>query len=1407
MLGIKSIAKTLFPTFIASSLLLLSTLSPVVTANNSKEPQASPSILLVSGSHSNGQKTALLQAGAQDYGFTIAVTRAADIKNLSDRQTAFVEHSLVIFDGVSSRDNAASFAEFIPLVKGSSQAFMAMKFEPDYLHNLSAESAKTISAYYDNGGKKNIDRLLSYFRYRILDGNQQQAILPPVVYPQQGIYHPDYNGLIFETREAYNDWLTKKKQALSANKPTVGILMQRASIEVMETGVIDATIAKIEASGAQVIPFFFELSPFAAQYGQLIQEQDNTLVDVIINFRMIHWANKRKKEFEQFGVPVMQALTYFDGGQQVWENDIQGISPGMTPFVLVLPESSGVINPLTVSAVKGGTSGRGEENDEPVEIEVIDYQVDHMVNRALAMVSLKYKANNDKKIAVMVWGGEDMGASFLNVPDSLHTLAHRLHSEGYDIAPYEHDFYSDRAKAILEPFFRDDRLGEKMDELVAEGLADLLPLDDYFKWFNRLPIHITQPIMDYWGHPKNSFMAMEKDGEHYLLMPRIQNGNMVVLRQPPRADDKEQAERIYHDKTVPINHFYLAGYYYAREYWASDAIVHLGTHGSQEYLYGKERVPSIYDDSNLAVWDTPILYPFIVDDVGEAMQSKRRGSATIISHMTPPFAAAGLQGELADIHNLMHEYKALDEGGVKVKTAQMIIDTCYEHNICDDMGLTREVIAADYGAFLTQLHDYMNELSGLSQPLGLHSYGELARPELVISTLSQMLGTEFLSAAAEFETRAYQAEVHDGNHEHGNHDQHNHDTDQQNHQHDDDSDHGFHETQSELEQLAGFKTVRDYVVAAVNAEVDAKDSDHHTDAHHHDNVPDNEHSHDHSNEHDHSHNAPIPIEKLSEDLQAWVTTGQDYYRNMRGIKELDNTVAFLRGEYIPVTTGGDPLRHPDSLPTGFNLYGFDPSRVPTKAAYEQGTELVEQIIIDYYNDNGRYPDKLAFSLWSIETMRQYGVLEAQALRAMGMRPVWSRDGRVVDSEIIPYAELKRPRVDIVLSSTGLYRDAFPNIMQYLARAIEKIAALKEENNNIWLNSQRIASELKSQGVDAEEADYLSSVRIFSNAPGRHGSGVDDATFASDTWENENSIAEVYLRNMGYYYGSDNSRYGKKLDNVDLYAQQLSGTDIALHSRSSNLYGMLSTDDPFEYFGALSLAVRSIDGASPTMMISNLRNPSKIKAETADKFLAKELRTRNFHPRWISEMMVEGYSGAVEMSARIDNFWGWQVVDPSLVRDDQWQSFYEVYIEDSLDLAIDEFFEAVNPNAQARMLERMLEAVRKDYWAADEATLQAMVERYIEIVEQFDHYVDNEKLREFTNLNAQGFGLDVSLPAPEASPAASGMAEPQAVEGQVLEPQNESAEGEIEWDRILLISLIVITLLMIAGAVRQARRLS
>ncbi len=1369
---------------------------------------AEDSILFVSGSHSNTAKVQLLKQDSLDYGIKVQQKAAADFTDELAALEEFNKHRLVIFDGVSRHDNKQSFAKFLPYISKVATQTMAMKTEEGYLNGLSENYANEIIAYYENGGKKNFARLLNFLRYRVFDNNTQQAILPPVVFPKIGLYHPKNENLIFPSKESYITWLEKQGKTIDGKTPVIGVMIQRASIETIQTSVIDATIKRIEEQGAIAWPFYFELSPFASDYSLLIQKDDKTLVDVIINFRLLHWANKRKAEFEKFGVPVLQALTYFDGDQKAWEDDIQGISPMMTSFMLVLPESAGVIDPLTIATMSEEEVQQISGNSNEANWQSIDYQLDHMITKAMRMASLKYKANADKKITVMVWGGEDIGASFLNVPDSLHTLAHRLNNEGYNIEPYEYDFYSDRAKAILEPFYRDDRLGENIDVLLKDDLAELLPIDEYMKWFNDLPEPITKKIMDYWGHPKDSFMTVERDGEHYLLIPRIHNGNMLVMRQPPRADNKEEAERIYHDEEIPINHFYLAGYYYAREHWNSDAIIHYGTHGSQEYLYGKERVPGMYDHPNLAVWDTPILYPFIVDDVGEAMQTKRRGRATVISHMTPPFAASGLQGDLADIHNLMHEYNALAEGGVKAKTGEQIVKVCYENNICDDLDLNKEQINADFPAFLKQLHDYMGELSGMSQPLGLHSFGELPRKELVISTIVQMLGSDFIGEAAKFEKKYYKGNAHGGSHSHGDHDEHDHDHGKQDHSHDEhehgkDTDHGFHEEQTDLSQLAGFKTVRDYVVAAIDKEENKTHDHDHGDHKHED-----EHSHDHEHEsdHNHQHEPPVAFEKLSDELKTFIEEGRQNYRNLLAMKELDNTIAFLNGKYIPVTNGGDPLRNADAIPTGYNLYGFDPARVPTKAAYEQGEELVEEAIANYYAKHGEYPDKLAFTLWSIETMRQYGVTEAQALRALGLRPIWSPDGRVVDSEIIPASELKRPRVDVVLSATGLYRDAFPNIMQYLAKGIEKIAKLKEEGNPVWRNSQRIAEELKAEGIEAEEAEYLSSVRVFSNAPGKHGSGADDATFASDTWEDDKVIADLFMNNMGSYYGSDNERYGKKVENVNLFAKQLSGTDIAMHSRSSNLYGMLSTDDPFEYFGSLSLAVRSIDGKSPEMVISNLRNPNKVKTETADIFLAKELRTRNFHPRWITEMMEEGYSGAVEMSARIDNFWGWQVMDPNIVRDDQWQSFFEVYIEDSLELDIDKFFEEVNPNAQARMLERMLEAVRKEYWQADETTIKKMIERYDEIVKEFDHYVDNEKLREFINQSATGFGLNLNIPAPQAASAEAPSSGAQQVEGQQLEKveQNEMEETETPYDWILIIAGLVMLFFVLLGMFRQSR---
>jgi len=270
--------------------------------------------------------------------------------------------------------------------------------------------------------------------------------------------------------------------------------------------------------------------------------------------------------------------------------------------------------------------------------------------------------------------------------------------------------------------------------------------------------------------------------------------------------------------------------------------------------------------------------------------------------------------------------------------------------------------------------------------------------------------------------------------------------------------------------------------------------------------------------------------------------------------------------------------------------------------------------------------------------------------------------------------------------------------------------------------------------------------------------------------------------------------------------------------------MITSDDPFEYFGSLALAVRNIDGKSPQMMVSNLRDANNAKAENASTFLAKELRSRNFHKLWVEEMMKEGYSGATTMSSNLSNFWGWNVVDPNLVCDDQWQEFFEVYVEDKLDVGINELFEQVSPESQAAMLETKLEANRKEYWQADAATLQKRIERFAAIANKHDLFIDNDKLREYVGQQAAGFGLDLTLP--EVDPAASLPAYQQAadqqasepaqqnvqqteqlteqIEGQRLEKVEQTAVTDQEWNMQLITALSLSLLFFLGGVFLQMR---
>ncbi len=1297
-----------------------------------EEPQdKTTKILIVSGWHSALAKTRLLNQLGREKGlhFEHKSTRSLG----ENKQKLFNQYALVIFNSEGAEDAKKSFSSFSADIKKSNSRFLAINWIEGTLLRKGIETAqaKTLHHYYSNGGQQNLDNMLDYLNQQWFGVSKKNVVAPPIIYSQEGLYHPDYVKKVFPILPAYLNWQETHQKRTLKDRPIIGIAMHRSFFEAGDTSVVDQLINKLEADGALVVPFFYEGQDKQQNYDSLLTANNQVVVHNIINLRSIHYAQKRKTEFSRIGVPVLQALAYFGGDQAKWEADKQGISAAMTPFFLVLAEAAGVIDPTMITASDPKTKART----------VIDYQMDALVDRSLKLAQLRLKKNADKKLAVMVWnypsGEKNVGASFLNVPRSLNQITSALNAEGYAIDSHSEDFYIDKVVRILRPFYRDYEL----DKLLKDDLAELMPLSFYKDWYKTLPEKVRTAIEKRWGQPEDNFMVVEREGQKWFVMPRIKTGNLIVMRQPPRSDKTDDEKANYHSKITPVNHYYLAAYQYARSYFSTDAFIHLGTHGSQEYLPGKERGLSIYDAGDLSVGNTPVIYPFIVDNVGEAMQTKRRGRAVVISHMTPPLAAAGLHSDSAKIHELMHQYKAMDEGGVKQRTATEITQICFAQNFCKDINWTPEAIDKDFVGFMDKLHDYLGELASENQPLGLHTFGRLAKNRYLISTLIQMLGKEFKNRVIVFEDDQLGMSKQDKK------------TTEYLKQH------VSLNQEVELENLTGFTFLQDYVV-------NAKDSQ------------------------------GIKNKELLKDLER----AKDYYQRMLGIQETKYLTAALAGRYIPVSSGGDPIRNPESLPTGSNLYGFDPSKVPTKAAWETGKMAVNELIADYYKKHGRYPDKMAFSLWSIETMRHYGVLESQVLYAMGVRPIWDESGQIMDTEIIPFSELKRPRVDVVLSATGLYRDAFPNVMQWIAEAITKVAQLKEKNNPLYQHSQALKADLIASGIEKKEAENLSTVRIFSNESGNYGTGLGGAVMKSDTWERDAKLADLYLDKMGYFYGADDSRWGQKVDKVDLFSKVLSGTDIALFSRSSNIYGVLTSDDPFQYLGGLSLAVRRLDGVSPELYISNLRDPKRVGSETIAKFLAKELRTRSFHPRWIKEMQKEGYAGALNMLDNLNNFWGWQVVDPTSVRADQWQEFFEVYVQDKFELDMEEWFAKANNHSQAQMIERMLEAVRKDYWDAGEAVTRELVEKYIELAKKYDVKTDNEKLTEFVNHQAQGFGL-ATLPAMPSTSISQPAKASQAVQGQKLEEVKKTEQAPEESEELYWVGLLLL-LFFIAGVAYQ-----
>ncbi|WP_133406490.1 cobaltochelatase subunit CobN [Parashewanella tropica] len=1285
--------------------------SPLAEASTSK-----PKVKLFMSGHGSKAKADLLIELAKDQPFELEEFKT---KGKSEEQIAqsWKESDLILLDGINPALSSFLFKKYQGHLKQFPKVAVLSLGD---LHNakmnqgLSKKDKKQLGDYYKNAGRDNYRNFMLYLSNKVFKLSEEKAGKVRAV-PNVGLYHPDFPKIMTSDKNEFIQWLNPAK-----GQSKIAIAIHRSRIDYEQQHVVDALIKRLEAKGAKAFAFFFEGNDESLTYPELLTNENGAWIDLMINHRSLHYVAKRRAEFEQIGVPVLHALNYGEGDEAQYKEDHAGVSASLTPFFLVMPEDTGSTDPIVITAT---------ENGKKV---IMEHQLDALVERAINHAKLAHLANKDKKVATFIWnyppGEKNIGAAFLDVPGSIEQIAKGMKAKGYNVDVKDSKWLIENAGLLLRPYYRQ----EDASQLIEKGLADYLPIEKYLEWFNALPEDVRQPIVDRWGKVEENEMLTDHNGSKAFVIPRMNLGNLIVLPQGVRGSDAKEHANLYHDTKNPINHSYLAIYLYTRLQFGANAYIHLGTHGSQEWLTGKERGLSVFDAPSLAVGNLPVFYPYIIDNVGEAMQAKRRGRATMISHLTPGFAKAGLYTEMAKLNELLGNYVLLTEGQTKENTQDAIIKQAVELNMLNDLELTEQDLKTNFDTHVAKIQDHLTQLSEMSQPLGVHIFGLLPEDAHLYSTMLQMIGDEFVVEATAYEK------------EHGL---------------------AIPETESKderevvkLEALGGFQLLKKHLSGEKLADI-SEDSE----------------------------------------LTKGLEKATKYWDNFHKIAEVKNLLKALDADYIPVSYGNDPIRNPEVAPTGRNLIGFNPAKVPSKEAYEAGVKLMEQTIKDYHAKHGRYPKKLAFSLWSLETMRHHGALEAQILHALGLKPKWDRQGNISGTEVIEYKDLGRPRIDVVISATGLYRDAFPNVMLWLAEAIDKVAKMKEENNFVYRHANALKQELLKSGKTEEDADYLSSVRIFSNETGNYGTGLAGASLASDTWEDDSKLADLYLRRMGFAFGKDEKRWSENVGGDELYAKVLSGTDAAIFSRSTNLYALMTNDDPFQYFGGLGLAVRHLDGKTPEMYVSNLRKKGKEKAQTMQEFMNQEMRSRYFHPRWIKAMQDSGYAGATAILDRMNNMWGWEVMTPEAVRDDHWQEFFEVYVDDKYQMEMKKFFEEHNAEALAQIIERMLEATRKGYWTPDAETLKKMLETYTELANKHDVVTDNEKFTEYVQEQNAGFGLAPLAPGQAAPNAnAASQAATQQVTGQKLE-QVEKAEEVESNDKWLFLAIFLI---LAAGMIRQ-----
>lgn len=1196
--------------------------------------------------------------------------------------------------------------------------------------------ADTLKAYLGNGGRKNYASMLDYVR-KYVDKKWMwtDEPLPVARRVVHQFYHadpenPDSEEVGFTHVSQYRNFLK-----------THGLFKEKAPAVVItgQMGQPAELVSALEKSGNVVYPVN-DFKGLIASHA--IDSINPSLVIYMAHGRMGDYAVDYLK---QQNIPLFTPLNV-NRLIDAWEKDKMGMNGGFMAQSIVTPEIDGAIRPYALF-------GHYMDEEGLQHAFAIPERLDVFVETVNNYIELQQKPNSEKKVAIYYYKGAGQNAltaGGMEVIPSLYNLLTRLKAEGYTVknlpaSAQELGVMIQRQGAVFGTYAEG-----AMAEFMKHAQPAIVTKDAYEGWVKKaLRPDKYNEILASDGEFPGSYLTTDNGA---LAVPRIDLGNIVLL--PQNAAGKgDNSFKILHGTEVAPPHAYVASYLWSQYGFGADALIHFGTHGSLEFTPGKQ-VALCHDDwPDRLIGALPHFYIYSIANVGEGVIAKRRAYAGLQSYLTPPFMESSLRGTYRKLSEAIKVYNQTDPQQVdsRQQASFAVKRLAVAMGIHRDLGLDSVLTVPYTEDDIVRIDNFAEELATEKITGQLYTMGVPYEADRITSSVYAMtvdpvaysllaldkirgkavtdaerkkslFTARYLSPARSLVARILAGQVVA-----------------------DDAlvcqvtgitseqlekarliDRSLQVPQGMMAMMVGggkpatrpkaengrgdeAKHLGKPSTAMMKAAMKGKPT---------------------------YTKAEINLAQAVLEVERTILNVHRYKAALLQSpeQEIRSLLNALDGGYTAPSPGGDPIANPNTLPTGRNLFAINAEATPSESAWEKGKKLAENTIEMYRKrHNDSIPRKVSYTLWSGEFIETEGATVAQVLYMLGVEPIRDAFGRVTDLRLIPSEELGRPRIDVVVQTSGQLRDIAASRLFLINRAVEMAAAAKDQFEN-HVAEGVIAAEraLTEKGISPKEARELSAYRVFGGVNGSYGTGIQGMVQKGDRWENESEIADVYLNNMGAFYGSE-----KDWETVKQFAFEaaLVNTDAVVQPRQSNTWGALSLDHVYEFMGGMNLAVRHVTGKDPDAYLSDYRNRNNVRMQEVKEAIGVESRTTIFNPAYIREKM-KGEAGAAATFAEIvQNTYGWNVMKPKAVDKELWDEIYNIYVKDKFGLGLQAYFEKQNPAALEEITAVMMETARKGMWKASEQQLADIAQLHTLLIAKYKpscsgFVCDNAKLRDF-----------------------------------------------------------------------------